>query len=153
MKVIKSTDLEERKRICRKVVEDLPDFYKESRNIKEYIEMAGNPSREVYIIEDKEPVGLAVVSKVKPNTFEIDAIGVVKEYRRKKAGTELLETIFNEHQNNFLVVKALDECENDNEFYAIARKFYEKLGFIPLLKLPELWGKDYPCMLMVKSLV
>lgn len=38
-----------------------------------------------------------------------------------------------------------------HESYARTRHFYEKMGFLPLGKT-DLWGKDSPCLLMVKTL-
>ena len=30
------------------------------------------------------------------------------------------------------------------------RQFYSSLGFLPLEEFPELWGKENPCLMLVK---
>jgi len=47
-----------------------------------------------------------------------------------------------------LQVKTLDKSHPDKN-YACTRKFYEAMGFRPLECIPELWGKDNPCLIMV----
>jgi hypothetical protein len=46
--------------------------------------------------------------------------------------------------NADIQVKILDEFN-----YASTREFYEAMSFRPLECLPELWGKDNPCLVMV----
>jgi len=41
---------------------------------------------------------------------------------------------------------------SDDEFYARTRAFYEAVGFVPLLDLPELWDEDNPAMILVRAL-
>ena len=36
--------------------------------------------------------------------------------------------------------------------YAATRAFYAAVGFLPLEELPQVWGPQNPCLLMVKAL-
>lgn len=37
-------------------------------------------------------------------------------------------------------------------YYGITRKFYQTVVFKPLECIPELWGKDNPCLIMIQYL-
>lgn len=51
----------------------------------------------------------------------------------------------------FLHLKTLSDSDPDRH-YAKTRAFYLAVGFRPLEELTALWGKDNPCLLMVKRL-
>lgn len=51
----------------------------------------------------------------------------------------------------FLQVKTLDESHPDVH-YSGTRKFYLSVRFRPLECLPELWGKENPCLIMIKHI-
>lgn len=39
------------------------------------------------------------------------------------------------------------------EPYARTRSFYRSMGFEPLITLTEMWDKNNPCLIMIKTLV
>lgn len=49
----------------------------------------------------------------------------------------------------FLMVKTLGESHPDVN-YKSTREFYYKAGFFPLEEIKEIWGKENPCLIMVK---
>jgi hypothetical protein len=50
-----------------------------------------------------------------------------------------------------LHVKTLAPSDPDPG-YAATRRFYEATGFVPLEELPQVWGPENPCLLMVRVL-
>jgi hypothetical protein len=56
-----------------------------------------------------------------------------------------------EENYSYLLVKTLDEARESKE-YEKTRRFYQKTGFIPIDVIPEIWGNDNPCLLMIKKL-
>ena len=60
-----------------------------------------------------------------------------------------IEDYCRENEIPYMSVKTLSERHPD-EFYTRTRKFYEKCGFIAFEEFPELWGKENPCLLMIK---
>jgi hypothetical protein len=65
-----------------------------------------------------------------------------------------LETAQEEiHNNNvkFLMVQTLGESHPDRH-YKRTREFYSKVGFYPLEEIKEIWGKENPCLIMVKTI-
>jgi hypothetical protein len=53
--------------------------------------------------------------------------------------------------SRYLIVKTLSDKPR-NASYLLTRQFYESIGFEPIDELPELWGPDSPCLLMLKPL-
>jgi hypothetical protein len=50
-----------------------------------------------------------------------------------------------------MTVKTLSDRHPDRH-YAKTRSFYQKLGFVALEALPELWGQENPCLYMIRDL-
>jgi hypothetical protein len=50
-----------------------------------------------------------------------------------------------------LHVKTLAPSDPDPN-YAATRAFYAAVGFLPLEELPQVWGPDNPCLLMIRAL-
>lgn len=50
---------------------------------------------------------------------------------------------------SWLEVKTLD-ASRASESYTRTRAFYLSAGFEPLECIPEIWGSDNPCLIMVK---
>jgi len=38
------------------------------------------------------------------------------------------------------------------ESYVAKRVFYQAVGFLPIEEFPDLWGAEYPCLLMLRPL-
>ena len=49
-----------------------------------------------------------------------------------------------------MTVKTLSDRHPDPG-YARTRRFYHKLGFVELEEFPELWGRDNPCLYMLRE--
>jgi len=101
--------------------------------------------------------GVAGFLTVKENnsyTAEIHVMGIKKEHHRKGIGKELYNACYAWCKNKgyeYLQVKTLDESHPDAN-YAITRKYYFSMGFRPLECLPDLWGKENPCLIMVQGI-
>lgn len=81
-------------------------------------------------------------------------MGVISDFHRKGIGKDLINKAVQYAKKNnyeFLLVKTLDETHPDI-YYAATRKFYLSVGFKPLVCLPELWGKENPCLIMIKNI-
>ena len=56
-----------------------------------------------------------------------------------------------EKKIQYLEVKTLDKSRESEE-YKKTRMFYKKMGFIPFDVLENEWGKENPCLIMLKDL-
>ncbi|HJA92511.1 MAG TPA: GNAT family N-acetyltransferase [Candidatus Eisenbergiella merdipullorum] len=88
------------------------------------------------------------------HTGDLFVCGVLPEYHRKGIGETLytaVETYFIQNGCDFVIVKTLSDIIHYGP-YAQTRKFYEKIGFSPLITLTEMWDENNPCLIMIKPL-
>ena len=62
-----------------------------------------------------------------------------------------VERFFLEKGCKYAMVETLSETANYAP-YEKTRRFYESVGFEPLITLTEMWDEDNPCLIMIKSL-
>lgn len=140
---------EEKANICNKILRALPDWFGIESSIVDYVKDV----QEMPLVAafDKDlPVGFLAIMKHNEYTSEVHVMGILPEYHRKNIGKQLLEAV-NPLCSEYLTVKTLAACR-ENEYYARTRQFYLAMGFKPLEVFPELWGKDNPCLMMIKDL-
>lgn len=100
------------------------------------------------------PVGVLLAQRHFADAAEIHLMAVEPSLHRAGAGRALvtaLETDLASDGCRLLQVKTLSPSHRDAG-YALTRKFYAALGFLPLEELRDLWGPENPCLLMVKAL-
>ncbi|MDR2899382.1 MAG: GNAT family N-acetyltransferase [Clostridiales bacterium] len=105
-------------------------------------------------LDDERAVGFVAVKMHNIYTAEIYVMGVLENYHRQGIGRKLVEQAgkyCRENHMEFLTVKTVDEA-NPHEGYRKTREFYKSAGFKPLEVFPLLWGKDNPCLFLVKGL-
>jgi len=81
-------------------------------------------------------------------------MAVDRDRHRQGIGRALLRAAEDELSADgvrFLQVKTLSDSRKDDN-YERTREFYLAQGFTPLEEFPDLWDKDNPCLLLVKSL-
>ncbi len=84
---------------------------------------------------------------------EIHCLAVQADCRGQGLGRQLVEAALawtREKGGRFLQVKTLAATHPDPH-YAQTRAFYLAMGFVPLEVLPELWGPENPCLVMVRT--
>jgi ribosomal protein S18 acetylase RimI-like enzyme len=138
---------------CEKILRNLPEWFGIEEAINNYAhEINSLPT--LIVKENDETIGFLSIKQHFPASAEIYVMALKQEYHRKGIGEKLLRTTFRylkQHGVSFLQVKTLSPSRECKE-YEKTRKFYLKLGFLPLEEFKELWGKENPCLLLVKSL-
>lgn len=151
MKVWHVADAEERRRISRAVLADLPEWFGIPEATEEYIRMSGELTMFAAGEEERgEAVGFMSLRQTSPHTAELYVLGVKKAYHRCGAGRAMFEACREEARRcgcRLLQVKTLAAgcCEE----YDATRRFYEQLGFFHLEVFPTLWDEGNPCLIMV----
>lgn len=143
---------DEKKKICRDILSALPCWFGIPEAIDNYVNKSSEMPFWVVCYNDVL-VGFISLKTTSVDTAEIYVLGVLPEYHHKGFGRELFRVTYEWcRQNNFafLQVKTLDRSHPD-EGYAITRRFYEAMGFKELECIPEIWGKDNPCLIMIMS--
>jgi len=146
-------DAAEKRRVCRIVLESLPLWFGIAESREEYCRGVAEHDF-ISVVDGQAPVGFVSVKRNNAYTAELYVIGLLEDYHRRGIGTRLLERVeagLRERGYRFLEVKTLDESRESEE-YARTRKFYVKHGFIPIDTLFNEWGRDNPCLIMIKPL-
>ncbi|NTW22894.1 GNAT family N-acetyltransferase [Candidatus Falkowbacteria bacterium] len=145
-------DRAEKSRICEAVLADLKEWFEVESAVAEYIEKVGDRLFLAAVAEN-EPIGFISVEDINEHASEIYVMGVKRDFHRQGAGRELLALAEEElarQGKKYLLVKTLSERRPDEQ-YDKTRQFYKRVGFLPLCEL-DIWGKDNPCLLMIKNL-
>ncbi len=147
------TDEQEKSRVCREVLEGLPEWFGIPEATEDYIKNAQHQMMVVaYQTKTLDAMGFATTLLHNANAAEIAVMGVLENHHRKGIGRELvahLEGHLKKEGIRFVTVKTLAAAHPSPE-YQRTRLFYEGYGFTELEVLSDLWGADNPCAYMVK---
>ena len=153
MKIVKVTDPEQKSFVCNSILRSLPLWFGIESAIVDYVKDV--QTMETFVAFDKDvPVGFISIHRHFPESAEIHVMGVLESYHGQGIGQNLIKHSENELRQlgvKFFSVKTLSESRPNRE-YDQTRKFYFKVGFVPLQEFKTLWGSANPCLLMVKSL-
>lgn len=139
--------------IATSILKSLPNWFGIPESTQTYI----NESSKLpffSIFNGLEAVGFIAMKENNEYTTEIYVMGVHPNHHRQGLGRVLINKVVEwskEKGFEFLQVKTLDGSHSD-PYYAKTRKFYLSVGFKPLECIPELWGQDDPCLIMIQSL-
>jgi ribosomal protein S18 acetylase RimI-like enzyme len=99
-------------------------------------------------------IGFVTLKETSEDALELHVMGVLPAWHRRGAGRALLEraaSYARAEGYSLLHVKTLASSQPDPGYVA-TRAFYAAAGFRPLEVLPEVWGPENPCLLMVRPL-
>ena len=143
----------EKENISSYILKDLKSWFEDDEAVKNYIEKSKD-----YIFfkasENGKNLAFIVYKKTSDYTIEIFVMGVLKKYHRKNIGRYLFEKsieILKKYNYEFVQVKTLKEGIDDG--YDKTNKFYQALGFRKFEVIDEIWSKDNPCQIYVKSII
>lgn len=145
-------DKSKKKEITKSVLEDLPEWFGIEESTKEYIEESAEMIYYACFIED-EAVGFVAIKTTSSCTAEIYVIGIKKEYHRRGIGKLLVNKCIEwciKNKFEYLQVKTLDPS-NPDKYYAKTREFYKFMGFKNFECIETLWGKENPCLIMIRN--
>ncbi len=103
---------------------------------------------------DGNLTGFVTLSQPFPETREITWMAVAPDRHRHGIGRALIDTVIADAHSSgtrLLHVKTLAGSHPSLE-YAQTRAFYQAMGFDRLVVLPDLWGPENPCLLLVRPL-
>lgn len=131
----------------------LPDFF-----TQQGLDIIKNemPKHSVWgAYDDGKLVGCVSYKKLNDFSLDMTWLFVAPDFQGKNIGTQLVLQSLEEEGRNYKVcqVKTLAETVED-EGYARTRKFYQKVGFVPIQIVDPYpgWGEENPCQIMVKFL-
>jgi ribosomal protein S18 acetylase RimI-like enzyme len=139
--------------IARSILEGLPEWFGIPKAREEYIEKADELPM-LAVSTGTEIVGFLSTENKTLVSSEIVVVGVHREWHRRGVGKCLFNAVEADLAAGgirYLIVKTLSD-KSRNAPYLLTRRFYQSIGFEPIDELPELWGPDNPCLLMLKPL-
>jgi GNAT superfamily N-acetyltransferase len=143
----------QKKEIAASILEALPDWFGIPESTQNYIN-EGMDKPFFAAFEGDKAVGFLVMKENNQYTAEIYVMGILMDYHRKGIGRALVSEAIRwsaEQGYEYLMVKTLDGSHPDL-YYARTRQFYLAMGFRPLECIPEIWGKENPCLILVQSI-
>jgi GNAT superfamily N-acetyltransferase len=140
--------------LAQSILDALPEWFGIPAALTEYVGNAEHLPMLAARANGSEPVGFLSLRKRTSVASEAYVPGVRREWHRRGVGRLLFaaaERRLLADGIRYLTVKTLSGTHPD-PYYAITRRFYEAIGFEPIDEFPTLWGKDNPCLLLVKPL-
>jgi RimJ/RimL family protein N-acetyltransferase/ribosomal protein S18 acetylase RimI-like enzyme len=153
MRIKKIKKKEEKSRICKEIIEKLPNWFGLESANKEYIEKSAETDFYTAYMFEKEVGFFSIIPHFK-EASEIYVCGILPDFHRLGIGRKLLraaEEDLRKKKKKFLTVKTLSSSHPDKG-YACTREFYKDSGFTPIEEFKELWGIENPCLFLVKTL-
>ena len=145
-------DKDEKRRIARKVLEALREWFEVDESREQYIRDCADW---IFIAakENNEYVGFLCLKETGNATVELAVMGVLKDYHRSGIGRQLFEkakAIAVDDGYSFMQVKTVQMGKYED--YDKTNLFYISCGFKELEVFPTLWDEDNPCQIYVMSL-
>jgi len=102
----------------------------------------------------EQTAGFLTLKPTSTHAVEVHVMAVLPGEHRRGVGRALVERAADyacAEGFSLLHVKTLAPSDPDPN-YAASRAFYAAVGFLPLEELPQVWGPENPCLLMVMVL-
>jgi GNAT superfamily N-acetyltransferase len=139
--------------ICSNILESLPLWFGIPESNDEYCANVKNYAF-IKITDGDNIIGFASIKDNNEYVSELYVMGIIPQYHRRGIGKYLINHICNilkESNKKYLEVKTL-AAEKYSEEYMKTRNFYLEVGFIPIDILYNEWGKNNPCLIMLKNI-
>ena len=153
MEIREIYDRKQRRQISTKILGSLPEWFGIPESTQEYIDNSSN-SPFFAASHNSKAIGFISIKENNQYTVEIYVMGVLPDYHKQGIGRALFNMALRwakKRGYEFMQVKTLDES-HPSTYYAGTRRFYASVGFKPLECLPELWGEDNPCLIMIQHI-
>ena len=137
------------------ILRALPDWFGIEAAIVDYTRAADELP--TFVAEARgRIVGFVTLKPTSASAAELHVMGVLPAWHRRGIGRALVERAAAYARAEgclFLHVKTLAPTPREPyPPYTTTRTFYEAAGFVPLEELPQLWGPENPCLVMIRAL-
>jgi GNAT superfamily N-acetyltransferase len=134
----------------------LQDYVRAADELDTLVAVAARPAcgGQVREVRPDQVIGFVTLRETSGDALELHVMGVLPSWHRRGIGRALVERAASHARAegySLLHVKTLASSDPDPG-YAATRAFYESAGFRPLEVLPQVWGPENPCLLLVRPL-
>ena len=151
--ILEVTNEKLKKKYAEQILRSLPDWFGKEESLIEYAHaVVSHPFFGAFI--NDECIGFFSGTIHHKRTGDIYVCGLHPNYHRKGIGRKLYQTLeryFYSQGCEYVMVKTLSPSHPDRH-YALTRKFYEAQGFKDFYTDHEIWGKENPCLIMIKNI-
>ena len=131
------------------------DYVRAAEELETFVALVDRPAcgRRDEVRPD-EVIGFVTLRETSTDAMELHVMGVLPTWHRRGIGRALVERAASHARAegcSLLHVKTLAP-DHPDPGYAATRAFYASVGFRPLEVLPQLWGPENPCLLLVRPL-
>lgn len=139
---------------CEAILERLPDWFGLPESNRAYV--ASLAELPALVARFRGGVaGFLAIFEHYPHSAEIHVMAVAPELHRQGVGRELVREVeegLRARGVAWLHVKTRGPSSPDVS-YAKTQRFYEAVGFAPLLETTAFWGEEDPTLLLIKYLL
>jgi len=135
------------------ILTKLPEWFGDEKGLLDYVNTVNKYSFWA-AFEEENCIGFFSVKIHHNRTGDIYVCAVDPKYHGKGVGTLLYNEIEKHCKMNnceYIIVKTVDEKDTEKH-YGKTVKFYKSIGFKELITIPELWGEENPCLIMIKNI-
>ena len=132
----------------------LQDYVRAADELPTLVALLPGPGRAGREVGADRVIGFVTLRETTEDALELHVMGVLPAWHRRGIGRALVEraaAYARSEQYSLLHVKTLAPSDPDPG-YAATRAFYRAAGLRPLEELPQVWGPENPCLLMVRPL-
>ncbi len=151
LNIYRVINIEEKSKIVREVILDLPDWIQVSDEMEKYIEDA--KELPLWVAKnDEETIGFLTLRETSKDTCEIHAVGVKEVYQDLGVGKKLYYACEDYAKENYeyMQVKLLKEDFQEKPDANVG--FFKSLGFKKLETFKTIWDSWNPVLIMVKKI-
>ncbi|MCK5811905.1 MAG: GNAT family N-acetyltransferase [Clostridiales bacterium] len=149
---VRETNPSRKSVVCDKILRTLPEWFGIESAIVEYNQKVKQLDF-IKIKYQQEVIGFCAYQVNYGINCDLYVLGIYRDFHRFGIGSKLIEYINDEvkkQEVKYLSVKTLSDKHVDS-YYERTRNFYIKNGFYPFEEFKDLWGKENPCLLMIKE--
>ena len=134
----------------------LLDYVRAAEELDTLVAVVARPAcgGQIREVRPDQVIGFVTLRETSPDALELHVMGVLPSWHRRGIGRSLVEraaSYARAEGYSLLHVKTLAPS-NPDVGYAATRAFYASVGFRPLEELPQVWGPENPCLLLVRPL-
>lgn len=152
IEIRKIENAEEKRQICRAILEVLPEWFGIPEAREEYVSESADKLF-FAAMDGENPVGFLCLKETGRDTVELYVMGVLKARHRTGAGRALVEAAkqtAREAGYAFMQVKTVQMGKYAE--YDATNRFYLAMGFKEFEVFPHLWDEWNPCQVYVMKL-
>jgi GNAT superfamily N-acetyltransferase len=134
----------------------LVDYARAAEELDTLVAVVARPAcgGQIREVRPDQVIGFVTLRETSADALELHVMGVLPSWCRRGIGRALVEraaSYARAEGYGLLHVKTLAPSDPDPG-YAATRAFYASTGFRPLEVLPQVWGAENPCLLLVRPL-